>query len=305
MAILDLWETLFWSIVTVLLGFVFLWAPSDLCVITSVSIMALGGRIFWAHGGHQITGAGLYGLASAVFAGFAGIYWAFADVRVAQQLTIVLVWSFLSLLAMHLLIWKPRQPTFPVIAEQYSGNLTLPLSLAVVVSGCLIAISSVAGTESLVHITAGAMVFWISALMLSGRDGTRFLRSFAAAGVVILFWLTIFTVFGRLVLVSLVLTAVVIYSGFRSSKSTKMVVILASPVALLGLVTLRSQEMTRTGVSYDGLGSVVNPLRDLGYLSDAIGEGSLLPANGEYVRGHFPVLGPAFVVAGEATGFRC
>ena len=42
---------------------------------TSLLTCALGAFVFYTHGRQQITGAGLYALASVAFVGYPGVYW--------------------------------------------------------------------------------------------------------------------------------------------------------------------------------------------------------------------------------------
>ena len=242
-------------------------------LVVSVLATAFGAWVFWTHGGHQITGAGLYSLSSAIFAGFAGIYHSIQYRPVDVFLPIAIAfWTHFGMW----LFWQ-RSEGFPVIRaaspEVTGWGIWGGLALGGV--GLVLQLADI-GVSA--HLILGGLGLLLVSLVLHRARGDNLTGRLVLAGlVVIVYWQTSFGGYGRLYLVALGLVALVLTSARTDARRVKALTLLALGPVLWLFVRLREQlGLERVGTEFDGLGSVVNPLRTFGDLI-ALGQVDRLP----------------------------
>lgn len=230
--------------------------------------------VFWRHGGRQVTAAGLYSLASAVFVGLAGLYWwAEQGSAVPRGLYLATAIGYFANLAMHRLFWHdPRPPQQPPPAALepvrwaiLAGGLVAGGALAMHLGGLSV------GSILLSELIFGGMVVVMVAVLVHpatrvGR-GVGPLRLALVGLVVALYATTVFTGYGRLLLVSLGLAAAVPACVRLPGHTVKAMLLAAIGPALVVLTHAREQFGLATyGAELDGSGSVTLPLADFGRL---------------------------------------
>lgn len=229
--------------------------------------------VFWRHGGRQVSAAGLYSLASAVFVGAAGIYWAVVDGgHVEPGLHLATALGFATNVLMDGLLWRrtaagplPQRPP-PSAPAATRWGIGVGTAVTAVALGAHLAGASL-GATFLGEIIFGAMSLLIVSTLVHPGKATSVLRLGAAAGVGALYATTVFTGYGRLLLIALGLVAVVPLSLRVRGRLVKAATILMIGPALVALAYSREQFGLQTyGATLDGTGSVTSPLSDLGKL---------------------------------------
>ena len=231
---------------------------------------AFGLMVFWRHGGRQITAAGLYSLSSAVFVGMAGLYWwGQLGNDVSPGLRMATIVGFYANVGMHRLFWRhtamPQSaPPTDLAAPQWgivAGGGIASVALAMHIAGLDI------GATFLTEIIFGSMALLVVSLLAHPGRRIGVVRLTLVSAVGALYALTVFTGYGRLLLVSLGLVAVIPACLRLPGHSVKAVVIAAIWPALAVLIAAREQFGVDTyGAALDGSGSVTQPLADFGRL---------------------------------------
>lgn len=257
--------------IAVLLGFVGpQYGPGASQFASSLLSVAFGLTVFWRHGGRQITAAGLYSLSSAVFVGMAGLYWwsQLGD-EVAPSLRLATIVGFFANLAMHRLFWRhtamPQTvPPTDLAAPRWgmvAGALIASVALGMHLAGLDI------GATLLTEIIFGGMALLIVSLLTHPGRWIGPVRLTLVGAVGTLYATTVFTGYGRLLLVSLGLVAVIPACLRLPGRTVKAVVVAAIWPALAVLISAREQFGVATyGAALDGSGSVTQPLADFGRL---------------------------------------
>jgi hypothetical protein len=244
----------------------------------SLLTVAFGLSVFWRHGGRQITAAGLFALATAVFVGAAGVYWWFQlGAGVPRGLLLATAVGYFSLVAMHQLFWRgcavPQEPP-PADAAVTRWGMAAGLAVAGPVLALHLAGLDVGATLTGEVIFGGMAVVIVSVLAHPGRIGpTRLLVVGVVGGV---YALTVFTGYGRLLLVSLGMVALVPACRRLPGHSVKVLVVAAVGPAMAALINAREQFGVATyGAALDGSGSITQPLADFGRIIDLYDHGLL------------------------------
>lgn len=277
------WAWVIWvvCVLTPLLGWATPSGDQSLSLaVSSVGALVYGALLFWFHGGSQVTAAGLYAISSSMFVGFAGLTWAVQDtVSSPRSILVAVAIDLWTMAAMHLIFWRRWAVPVPLKFEKGGGVAHLAFALGVLASaGVLMGESRGWGGG---QIAAGVLALAIISVALLRTDPRRVLVLGAiVAGLIVAFALTVFSGFGRLVLVSLALLYVVIVSGWFTRKWVKFAALLGVGPLLAVFVRMREGMVTSSSQSLDGLGSVVNPLRDLGLVEQAVNGGTLGPGYG-------------------------
>lgn len=240
---------------------------------------AFGLTVFWRHGGRQVTAAGLYSLATAVFVGLAAVYW--ADVlgsAVPPSLRLATAVGFFANVAMHGLFWRhtemPQQPPPTDAAASGwaigAGGGVAGVALALHLAGFEV------GATLLIEIIFGSMSLLMVGLLVHPGRRIGVVRLALVGGVVALYALTVFTGYGRLLLVALGLVAVVPACLRVPGRVVKALVVVLIGPALAVLISAREQFGVATyGAALDGSGSITQPLADFGRLLAMHDEGTL------------------------------
>lgn len=275
----------------------------------AMSLLALvfGVWVFWRHGGRQVSAAGLYSLASAVFVGLAGLYWwRLLGNDLPHGLYVATAVGFFANLLMYSLFWRRNE--MPQLAPESNrpaaqwgiavGGMTAAAALLLYTSGIRV------GQTLLTEIAFAGMALLIVSLLTHPGRRIGLGRIVTSLAVGILYFVTIFTGYGRLLLVSLGLVALIPACLRVPGRAVKILLIAALGPSVAVFSYLREQFGLATyGVSLDGTGSVTLPLAAFGRLIEAYQEGVLQLGYGStlVVTAFFFV--PRLIWAGKPDGF--
>jgi hypothetical protein len=240
---------------------------------------AFGLTVFFRHGGRQVTAAGLYSLATAVFVGLAGVYWADAlGTAVPPSLRLATAIGFFANVAMHGLFWRrtstpQRPPPTDAAASGWAiaaGGGVAAVALALHLAGVEV------GATLLIETIFGSMALLIVGLLVHPGRRIGVVRLTLVGAVGALYAATVFTGYGRLLLVALGLVAVVPACVRVPGHAVKVLVVALIGPALAVLISAREQfGMATYGAALDGSGSVTQPLADFGRLLAMYDQGTL------------------------------
>jgi hypothetical protein len=264
--------------------------------------MAFGVWVFWTHGRHQITAAGVYCLAASVFVGFAGLWWWAQPSAVDVPVYIGTVTGYWTTYAMWVLFWR-HEPTYalirPVSPEATQWAMGMGLVVAVVGSS-----AGFVSPDAYVQLPLAGLSLVAVGLILHRARHEKVVSRLGLAGLtVVVFWETVFTGFGRLNLVAIALVGVVVASGRRSRRTVKAMVLTGVSPALWLLILAREALVTTAGSNYDGIGSVVLPLRYFGELVQGHASGLFDFSGGKALEATLTVWIPRSWWPGKPEGF--
>lgn len=253
------------------LGMAFTFLDNDssrrLYVLSSMTVI-FSAWVFLRHGGPYITAAGVWSVCSGLFVGFAGLYW-YMENHVTQSMADAVGYAFLVHAAMYYLLWRgkglvPPDRTGPTSKEATVGFF--PVGLALLAVGTALSIAEVA------EVVAGPAAFLgiiLVAISLFGREGRRikFIPVLFTSILAFVYARYVFSGYGRIVLAALAFAlAMIIAIRFRSY-AVKIATLVVIPPALMVLVNQREQfGLEQFGTELNGIGSVVEPLRDFSRL---------------------------------------
>jgi hypothetical protein len=263
---------------------------------------AFGVWVFWTHGRHQITAAGVYCLSVSVFVGFAGLWWWTQPGAVDPPVYIGTVTGYWTTYAMWVLFWR-HEPAYalirPVSPEATQWAIGMGLMVAVVGGS-----AGFASPDAYVQFPLAGLSLVAVGLTLHRAQREKVIVRLGLAGLtVVVFWETAFTGFGRLNLVAIALVGVVVASG-RSSRRTVKALVLAGVSPALWLLVLAREALTTTaGSAYDGIGSVVFPLRYFGELVQGHASGLFAYSGGQALEATLTVWIPRSLWPGKPEGF--
>jgi hypothetical protein len=272
--------------------------PYDYSELTLAGLStAFGVWVFWTHGRHQITAAGVYCLSVSVFVGFAGLWWWTQPGAVDPPVYIGTVTGYWTTYAMWVLFWR-HEPAYalirPVSPQATQWAIGMGLMVAVVGGS-----AGFASPDAYVQFPLAGLSLVAVGLTLHRAQREKVIMRLGLAGLtVVVFWETAFTGFGRLNLVAIALVGVVVASGRSSRRTVKALVLVGVSPALWLLVLAREALTTTAGSAYDGIGSVVFPLRYFGELVQGHASGLFAYSGGQ-------ALEATLTVAWEAGGVRC
>jgi hypothetical protein len=246
-----------------------------------VTTLLLGVRIYWWHGRQQITAAGLYSLATAVFVGFAAIWWAIDSPTQPQGLFRATWVGYWVLLGMSC-FWKDDLYR-PLVLTRDSQQSTAWAGIASFVLSMMLTLwifpTRNESHAVLTQVILGCMGLLACSLILHRARENKSVRRLWLAGVVVaVFTQYVFSGYGRLNLVALGFVALVAASALSRRRLLKALTIVGVGPALVVFTLMRQRFVAGTyGVdSSSGPGSVVTPLRDFAALT-RLGDAHFLP----------------------------
>jgi hypothetical protein len=263
---------------------------------------AFGVWVFWTHGRQQITAAGVYCLAVSVFVGFAGLWWWAQPGAVDQPVYIGTMTGYWTTYAMWALFWR-HQPNFALIrhASPEATQWAIGMGLVVAVVGSSAGFVS---PDAYVQFPLAGLSLVAVGLILHRAQHEKVIARLGVAGLTVLvFWETVFTGFGRLNLVAIALVGIVVASGRRSRRTVKAMVLTGVSPALWLLILTREALPTTTGITYDGIGSVVYPVRYFGELVQGHASGLFAFSGGQALEATLTVWIPRSWWPGKPEGF--
>lgn len=265
---------------------------------TALLTILFGTWVFWSHGGNQVTAAGIYSLSMAMFVGFSGIWWLLQSEQLSDGVYLATVTGFWSTFAMFAIFWQ-QAPTFKPIKVESIEPTRWGMWFGLFLSAICVAGLLFAGPV-LAQVSLLALTLLTASLVLHRFGGQRIWRRLLVGGAVtVVFAETVFTGFGRLMLVSLGLVAVLLVSAWGMNRRVKSVVLAAVGPALVFLIRLREEAQSELGHPTDGIGSVVSPLTTFGELI----ERGLSHAEGEPFLGSLLFWVPRELWEGKPAGF--
>lgn len=269
---------------------------------TAALALGFGVWVYWRHGGHQITAAGLYSLASATFVGFAGLYWWAQARSVPDEVWVATLTGFWTHVGLYL-FWR-NPPEYRAVSAVSSEATHWGAWMGLAVSGLGLAVGLRFGGNA-VQFFLGGLALLMVALMLHRAQGERITGRLVLAGIVVAaFWQVTFTGYGRLNIVALGLVGLVLASARTSGRRVKAMALAGVVPALWVFVLVREQlGVQLSGTEYDGLGSVVNPLQVFGRLVEAQGSGTVALAHGETFIATLLFWVPSSMWEGKPPGF--
>lgn len=240
--------------------------PTTRLMITSAATLLFGLWGFFKLGGELLTAAGIYCICVALFAGFAGIYWALESPHPGYISKGVWVIHCTTVSAYYI-FWKnnDQAPILPPFPEENTRGAAALGALLFGMGGIL---SRFAPMSHVWTATAFAGVTILSAaLIATTRQSVRLFTFGSTAVAVILYIEFIFVGFGRLTLAALGFAVLFIATARYRTYYFKIGTIAALPFALTYFIQQREEFGKATyGESLDGIGSVVNPLKQFATL---------------------------------------
>lgn len=253
--------------------------------ILALSLLAtvFGGWVFWYHGGTRITAVGIYNLAFAVFVGFSGLYHAMtaATNDPGVPLSTVVIVCYFGHVTTWLLFWSGDAPSPPTPAAPADARTAW---WAVKYGCCLLVLAVATSIEVSQPIplldSAGFVgVLLLGAGLLRGPLG----RWTLLCGVIVavafaVYFIYLFSGFGRIVVGTLALALLVVLSHRDRRRLTKAVTFLGAAPVLLFLAGLRAVDPGSPGFAADpdGFKSAVSPIHAFAQLLNLNANG-LLP----------------------------
>ncbi|GAA4994825.1 hypothetical protein GCM10023317_23770 [Actinopolymorpha pittospori] len=252
-------------------------------LIVSSLALVFGAWAFWQHGGRQITAAGVFSMSSAIFVGYAGLYWwSQAGVVDATMVAATSACYFTHVL-LYCGFWRRhglaiRQEATPAADPAIlRGGAVTGAALALI--GAAAAAGGVgppilAGSVSFVGVTLLCVCVFNLPHAPGGTPGLR--RILLVVGAFGLYAHYVFGGFGRLVLASLAFCIVAAACVHVKGRGAKALVLAATAPALWVLVQAR-EALGRTmygETGLDGLGSITAPLH---LFARMLAEGDDLP----------------------------
>jgi hypothetical protein len=246
--------------------------------------LTFGIWVFWRHGDRQVTAAGVYSIASATFVGFAGLYWVDAyGSSLPKQLFSATAIAYFSHVLMYGLFWQQACQSFARVSvrpatpevSQWAINLGLFLTVTSIIfshvptaGGTWLKTARVA-TESGMFL--GVTLFSFGLIVYSAK--LEFWRLLLIASAFALYVQTIFTGFGRLTLVALIMVIGVLVCARLNGRTFKVLTLAAAPVAVWTVAQIRVALVQQLhpgsptpNLTLDALGSMVSPLETFGRL---------------------------------------
>ena len=277
-------------------------------LVLAVATALLGARVFWLSGGHRITAAGLWSLATAIFGGFAGIYWNRTPTPYDALMVTPLLASYVSLVAMWALFWSDPldHPRGPQVASWFAPAASAVVGVVMVLLSTFLYLSEVKIGATVVQEIAfvGLMLVSIVLVLSNASARTHWFRLAMGVGVVLVFAQTVFTGYGRLIIVSLGLVPVIVASWRARTRMLKLAMLIAVGPALVVFVRIREAfGQQEYGSQLSGIGSVVTPLRDFGRLVSLHANDGFPLAQGHTFVAALTVPVPRAIWPGKPIGF--
>lgn len=238
--------------------------------IASVTL-GFGVITYWSHGRNRVTAAGLYALAAAIFAGYAGLWWTTQHDMVSNEIYRATTWAFWTTWLMSR-FWgrgSIEGPLHLTVAEPGATRWGIRWGLGLAIAGIGSHLVGIQVGQTFVGEVAFVGLTLLAVSLILRRSESGVSRALVVTtGSLAVYSTTIFSGFGRLVLVSLILGPVVLLAGRLAGRRLKVMSIVAIGPALAVFAAAREVFGRRKyGTdSLSGIGSVVEPLRDFGRL---------------------------------------
>ncbi|WP_426565258.1 hypothetical protein ACPPVT_02815 [Angustibacter sp. McL0619] len=275
-----------------------------------ISVLALlfGVWTFWTHGRRQVTAAGVYGIGSAVFVGFAGLYWWNDRGRLLPgTLFAATAVCYFTHVGMYFLFWHRQGrgfkdlPWHPAERDVSNGGVLL----GAVVTLCGVAAASRGALISLSGPTAfaGIALMTVSLCRQTNLRALSPLRILLIGAAFALYARYVFTGYGRLNLAALGLMVAIVVARQVPGRTVKLVGLLGVGPALWVFIQLRESfgRSLYGGSGLSGIGSVVSPLRFFARLIDL--QASLPLGNGDTFLAALVTPVPSALWADKPPGF--
>lgn len=223
---------------------------------------------FWQHGGRQITAAGVYSIASAVFVGFAGLYWwNYYGSQVPGTLFAATSACFFTHVVMYYCFWH-REGLRGYVRP--SDRNSMPVTQGGVTVGAVVTLASVLAAQRGLNISFTAPAAFAGVVMVAvalfarqrGPSGLGMWRVIAVSFGFALYARYVFSGFGRLNLAVLMLAIGMATCLSVRGRLVKLAGVAGTGPALLLFVAIRESFGQRINGSagLSGVGSVVSPL---------------------------------------------
>ncbi|MGI8761846.1 MAG: hypothetical protein ACR2LF_11255 [Jatrophihabitantaceae bacterium] len=248
--------------------------------ILAIAAIAAGIAAFVTHGGSRVSAAGVYCITAGIMVGCGAWYWA-GQVPPATTRGSILeagLVIYASTAAMYLLFWRRSMRSGavahvvrPPISLGEATSLRFVGTILFLVGATLNRTGPALGGLTICAAEVGVIMF-ASSLLLSG--GIKALqtpvRTCLAGGVFIVYYLVVFSGYGRLRLATLVIATVVLAQYRLRTRVKPIAVLTVLPTlalfATIGQQRLASATNNTVQASASGLGSLVNPLATVGQL---------------------------------------
>lgn len=213
-----------------------------------ISLLALvfGVWVFWRHGGGRITAAGLFSLTMAALVGFAGLWWLGQPGLVTNGVYLATSVGFWLNYSMYMLFWRSFRIQAVGTPPRVSRSVTTWGIWCGLIIAALSIISSLSGLKIGLTVNGEAafagLALLATSLMLHRAQRAQPLRRLALAGVVVLIYeQTVFSGYGRLILVALALVPVILLSDRVHGRMLKIGILAGATPVLALFVYAREQ----------------------------------------------------------------
>lgn len=207
--------------------------------------LAFGGWAFLLHGGPQITAAGLFCAASAVFVGYAGLWWAGRlGVDVPPALLQATTAGYFVTVVMYYAFWyDTRTPAVPAKRDNVTAASSIIFGFLLTVLS-LVIIVTVPAAYRLAE-AASFVGTLILAFGVTGSDQFRLMsvRAMTVIGLIAAFVVVGFDGFGRLPVIGLCAGVAIIFSIRQRTRLLKVCAAVLTPLAAAVLTSLRIERL--------------------------------------------------------------
>lgn len=228
--------------------------PTTALALISALTVGVGAWAFWTHGGHQVTAAGVFALATAYFVGYAGIWWAVNLHRVGDvPLFEAVALGYVSFLSMYALFWQGGRNRFENSRIRRSSGATGRVAiwvrnLGLATVGAAVVVRFADASLSVVYTSAAFCGMALTAAGLacgSSKRGFTLPKLLAVALVALVYVETMFAGYGRLSVVGLVLVPAVALAGQVRGRMMKVYILLGGPVVATFLTQVRREAVVQ------------------------------------------------------------
>ncbi|XKH56914.1 hypothetical protein LG293_01795 [Citricoccus nitrophenolicus] len=219
--------------------------------------------VFLRHGGPYITAAGVWSICSGLFVGFAGVYWQSMNPHDPAMVRAVGL-AFLAHAFMYYGFWRGRQFHVPQTTGETNPDALrglFPVGFLLLAAGTGLSILGIA------EVIAGPAAFTgiillVIAVVTGGRRRMKVIPLLFTGTLALVYTRFVFSGFGRIVLAALAFSIVMVLAMKYRTYWLKFGTLIVLPPALVVLIEQREQfGLVQYGASLDGLGSIVEPLR--------------------------------------------
>lgn len=235
-------------------------APGSKTTLLSWMSILFASWTFFRLGGRYVTASGVWSICVGLFGGFAGLYWQHARPD-NPDLAAAIGAVFLTHALMYYIFWAGTKEPAPGRIDRTELRPFLPLGLGMVAVGSVLTALGVLGAVSAPLAFTGVVLASVG--LLSGPPRTGGALALLAVGALAGFYAVfIFSGFGRLVLSALAFSLVMVFLTRWRTWWGKIGTFIAIPPALVYMIGQREQfGLETSGQALDGIGSVVEPLR--------------------------------------------